>query len=120
MANLPFQDKVFAATGASRGAGLATARHLLARGAKISMAATSEENLAKALAGIHQDIPEAKDRVLTMICDISKQEQVEAWINATVAKFGPLDGAANVAGVIPSLLHCCFQTVTDISYSQDE
>lgn len=63
------------------------------------MAATSEANLAKALAGIEQDMPEAKDRVLTMVCDVSKQEQVEAWINATVAKFGLLDGAANVAGM---------------------
>lgn len=104
MATLPFQDKVIAVTGASRGAGLATARHLLSRGAKVSMAATSEENLARGLAGIHQDIPEAKDRVMTMICDVSKQEQVEAWINATVAKFGPLDGAANIAGMIVLLL----------------
>ena len=87
---LPFQDRVIAVTGASRGTGLALARYLLARGAKVSMAATSEETLAKALVGIKQDIPEAKDRVMTMVCDVSKQDNVEAWINATVAKFGPL------------------------------
>ena len=46
---LPFQDRVIAVTGASRGTGLALARYLLARGAKVSMAATSEETLAKAL-----------------------------------------------------------------------
>jgi NAD(P)-dependent dehydrogenase (short-subunit alcohol dehydrogenase family) len=98
MANpAPFQDKVIAVTGASRGTGLAVARYLLARGAKVSMAATSESNLAAAHIGIEKDMPEVTDRVMTFAADITKLEEIKAWIEATKSKFGPLDGAANVA-----------------------
>ncbi|KAH9989110.1 NAD(P)-binding protein [Xylariaceae sp. FL0662B] len=93
----PFRNRVIAVTGASRGTGLAVARYLLVRGAKVSMMATSEANLAAALEGIEKDIPDVKDRVMTWPCDIRKAEDVKAWIEATVAKFGPLDGAANIA-----------------------
>ena len=31
--------------------------------------------------------------------DVSKTEEIEAWIKATVGEFGRLDGAANVAGI---------------------
>jgi NAD(P)-dependent dehydrogenase (short-subunit alcohol dehydrogenase family) len=94
----PFKGKVIAVTGASRGTGLALSRYLLVRGAKVSMAATTEANLASALAGIEKDIPDVEDRVMTYVVDIGAAEQVKAWIEATVAKFGQLDGAANVAG----------------------
>ncbi|KAK8045765.1 hypothetical protein PG996_013829 [Apiospora saccharicola] len=93
-----FQNKVIAITGASRGIGLAVTKHLIARGATVSMCATSSENLTKALDEIHQEFPEAKDRVMTCIVDISKLETVRSWIEQTVAKFGPLDGCCNNAG----------------------
>lgn len=99
MANpYPFQDKVIVVSGASRGTGLALSRHLLVRGAKVSMAATSEENLKKAIAGIEQDIPDVKDRVIYFPTDVRNPDDVKAWIEGTVAKWGELDGAANVAG----------------------
>ncbi|KAK6833179.1 D-arabinitol 2-dehydrogenase [Apiospora arundinis] len=93
----PFQDRVIAVTGGSRGAGLALVRYLLERGAKVSACATSEQNLAAAVAGIEKDMPEAKDRIMTTVVDIRKNDMVKAWIDATVAKWGKLDGAANVA-----------------------
>lgn len=93
-----FAGKVIAVTGASRGTGLTLSRYLLARGAKVSMCATSEARLAEALQGIEADMPEVRDRVMTAVVDISKADTVEAWINATVARFGQLNGAANVAG----------------------
>ncbi|KAI0019217.1 NAD(P)-binding protein [Xylariomycetidae sp. FL0641] len=100
MADLyPFKDKVIVVTGASRGVGLSVSRILLARGAKVSMAATSEANLANAIAGIEKDIPDAKDRVMTCSVDVSNPEQVKNWIDQTVAKFGPLDGAVNNAAI---------------------
>lgn len=99
MANpYPFQDKVIVVSGASRGTGLSLSRYLLARGAKVSMAATSKENLEKAIAGIEQDIPDVKDRVIYFPADVTKPEDVKFWIEGTVAKWGELDGAANVAG----------------------
>jgi NAD(P)-dependent dehydrogenase (short-subunit alcohol dehydrogenase family) len=99
MANpYPFQDKVIVVSGASRGTGLALSRYLLVRGAKVSLAATSEENLKKAIAGIEQDIPDVKDRVIYFPTDVRNPDDVKAWIEGTVAKWGELDGAANVAG----------------------
>ncbi|EMR71601.1 putative -dichloro- -cyclohexadiene- -diol dehydrogenase protein [Eutypa lata UCREL1] len=93
----PFQDKVIAVTGASRGTGFSLAKYLLVRGAKVSMAATSDENLAKAVADLEKEIPGVSNRILTKATDVSKPEDVQSWIEATVAKWGPLDGAANVA-----------------------
>ncbi|CAG9994500.1 unnamed protein product [Clonostachys byssicola] len=93
----PFHDKVIAVTGSSRGTGLALARYLLVRGARVSMCATSAENLASALAGIERDFPEFKDHAMTTVCDIREPDQISAWIGKTVEKWGPLDGCANVA-----------------------
>lgn len=94
----PFKDKVIVVTGASRGTGLALTRYLLVRGAKVSMAATSEENLRKAVAEIKRDIPDVEDRVMSFPVNVTNPTDVENWINATVGKWGELDGAANVAG----------------------
>lgn len=96
----PFQDEVIVVTGASRGTGLALTKYLLLRGAKVSMAATSADNLAKTVASIESEIPDTKTRdcVMAMPVDVRKSEEVKAWIEATVGKWGALDGAANVAG----------------------
>jgi NAD(P)-dependent dehydrogenase (short-subunit alcohol dehydrogenase family) len=94
----PFAGKVITVTGASRGTGLALTKYLLARGATVSMCATSAENLAKAAAEIDKEFPEAKERYWTCVADIGKLETVKSWIEQTVAKFGKLDGCANVAG----------------------
>jgi len=98
----PFAGKVIAVTGASRGTGFAVTKYLLARGATVSMCATSSENLAKAAAEIDEEFPEAKDRYWTCVVDISKLETVKSWIEQTVTKFGQLDGCANVAGKLQS------------------
>lgn len=36
---------------------------------------------------------------MTARVDVSKSDQVDEWINATIREFGHLDGAANVAGI---------------------
>jgi len=93
-----FASKVIAVTGVSRGTGLALTKYLLARGATVSMCATSSQNLAKAAAEIDREFPKVKDHYWTCVVDISKLETVNSWIEQTVAKFGKLDGCANVAG----------------------
>ncbi|KAF2021459.1 2,5-dichloro-2,5-cyclohexadiene-1,4-diol dehydrogenase [Aaosphaeria arxii CBS 175.79] len=95
----PFADKVICVTGASRGTGLALSKYLLARGATVSMCATSADNLAKAAKEIEEEFPEAKDKYWTFVADIANLAAVKEWIKQTVAKFGPLDGCANVAAV---------------------
>lgn len=94
----PFKDKVITVTGASRGTGLALVHYLLERGATVSGCATSEANLAEAMAGIERDLAEHKNRVMFRAVDIGKPDMVKAWIEETVALHGKLDGCANVAG----------------------
>ncbi|ETS84596.1 hypothetical protein PFICI_02621 [Pestalotiopsis fici W106-1] len=97
--NAQFATKVIALTGAASGIGLATAHVLAGRGAKLSLADVQEEALQKAKAEIEQKHPGAE--VITSALDVRKYEQVDSWIGATVERFGRLDGAANLAGVIP-------------------
>jgi NAD(P)-dependent dehydrogenase (short-subunit alcohol dehydrogenase family) len=43
--------------------------------------------------------------VLATVVDVRKVPEVDAWIDATVAKFGKLDGGINMAGVIPKVIN---------------
>jgi NAD(P)-dependent dehydrogenase (short-subunit alcohol dehydrogenase family) len=95
---LPFAGKVIAITGASRGLGLALSKYLLIRGATVSMCATSVHNLSQAAKEIDAELPDAKNRYWTCVVDIANLEAVRSWIQETVAKYGQIDGAANVAG----------------------
>lgn len=74
--------------------GLALAKLLATKGAKISICDVVQSNLDKA----RQDIP-TKDLLVTKV-DVRDIAQVESWISETVKKFGRLDGAANLAGII--------------------
>lgn len=92
MANM--KDKVIAISGGSSGMGLALSKILASRGAKISVCDISQANLDNAT----QEI-DTKD-LLTFKCDVRDISQVKEWINKTVEKFGRLDGAANMAGIV--------------------
>ncbi|KAF2631210.1 NAD(P)-binding protein [Macroventuria anomochaeta] len=93
-----FKEKVVTVAGASRGVGLATAKYVLARGAFVLISSSSAANIAKARAEI-PEIPNCEDRVLNFICDITKLEQVEAWIWETVKRFGRIDCCANLSAL---------------------
>lgn len=101
---LPFDGKVIAVTGASRGLGLALTKYLLARGATVSMCATSTERLAKAVVEIERELPDARGRYWTCQVDIKEISQVRTWVEQTVAKYGTIDGCANVAGMFSQAL----------------
>lgn len=83
-------------TGAGSGIGRATAVLLSKRGAKLSLIDVDQ-------AGLDKTVDLLKDTssqdVLTMIVNVAEGEEVQAWIKETVARFGRLDGAANVAGI---------------------
>ncbi|KAI1843564.1 hypothetical protein JX266_010197 [Neoarthrinium moseri] len=90
--------KVIALTGAASGIGLETAHLLASRGATLSLADVQEE----ALKGVQADIQSKfQTDVLISPLDVRQYGQVEAWIDSTVKRFGKLDGAVNLAGVIP-------------------
>lgn len=95
----PFADKVIAITGAASGIGLCTAHLLASRGAKLSLADVQQSALDKAREDIQSKYPSCE--ILASPVDVRKYDQVEKWIQDTVSHFGKLDGAANLAGVIP-------------------
>ncbi|KAL1968199.1 hypothetical protein VTN77DRAFT_2034 [Rasamsonia byssochlamydoides] len=90
-----FENKVYAITGVA-GIGLAVAKQLRERGAKLSLADIDPKALADAAAQLGND----DANVLTTKVDVGNAAEVNAWIDATVQKFGRLDGAANMAGAI--------------------
>lgn len=90
------KDKVIVVTGAASGMGLETARLLASQGAKLSLADIQEGPLKE----LEAELQQKRAQVISHVVDVRNQKAVDAWIAATVERFGKLDGAANLAGVI--------------------
>jgi NAD(P)-dependent dehydrogenase (short-subunit alcohol dehydrogenase family) len=88
---MSFEGKHYIITGGAGGIGLATARTLLARGAKVTLA-----DLARPAVGL---LPDDQGRVFFHDCDIRSMKEVEALVEAAVAHFGLPDGIVTSAGV---------------------
>jgi len=86
--------KVIAVTGGASGIGLSLVNLLLTRGAHVSVADFSQQNLDNA-----DYLTSDPERLLLTRVDVRDYTSVEAWLDETIKKFGHLDGAANVAGV---------------------
>jgi glucose 1-dehydrogenase len=88
-------DKVAIVTGAGSGNGRGIALRLAEEGAKLVVADVSE-------AGAHETvrlIEAAGGQALAVRADVSKKDQVEAMVAATVQHFGRVDILVNNAGV---------------------
>ncbi|KAF2827922.1 3-oxoacyl-reductase [Ophiobolus disseminans] len=92
------KGKVIALTGAASGIGYETALLLARQGAYLSIADVNESALSEKAAEIEKV---STGKVLSTVVDVRKAEQVNAWISKTCDAFGKLDGAVNLAGVIP-------------------
>jgi len=93
---MALQGKVFAITGGASGIGLATAKILSERGAAVAIGDWDAEALQQTDEYFRAlSVPYSVTKV-----DVSKRDQVDAWIEETVKEHGRLDGAANVAGII--------------------
>lgn len=91
------EGKVVIITGASNGFGALTAERLAQRGAKVVMAARSEEKL-KALA---ERLKSAGGEVSYIVTDVTKEEQVNAMVKFAVDTYGRVDVLVNNAGTMP-------------------
>lgn len=80
-------------TGGSRGIGPFIARALLTRGARVTLAARSADDLAAVRHSI------GSDRVATVAGDVTSQEDREAMVAEAEAAFGPTDVLVNNAGI---------------------
>ncbi|CDW87751.1 3-hydroxy-2-methylbutyryl-dehydrogenase [Stylonychia lemnae] len=85
-------DLVFFITGGASGLGEATVREIHAKGAKVAVADFNEERLALLE-------KELKERIFTIKCDVTKEEQVKNAIDKTVEKFGTIHAALACAGI---------------------
>jgi NAD(P)-dependent dehydrogenase (short-subunit alcohol dehydrogenase family) len=92
-----FAGKVIIITGSANGIGLATAKHLAARGADLSLSDIKPEALQTAVWSIEEDSPDAK--VLHSVVDVSNTEEVANWVAKTKVQFGKIDGCVNNAGM---------------------
>lgn len=86
------EGRVVMVSGASRGIGLAITRKLLDTGYSVSAGARNPEALAEVLG----DAP--GDRLLCARYDAADRATHGAWLAATLARFGRLDGLVNNAG----------------------
>ncbi|EHY54339.1 hypothetical protein HRR83_008079 [Exophiala dermatitidis] len=91
-----FEGKVIAITGAGSGMGLATAKLLASRGAIISLADINEAGVKAAT----ESLPGGSDKHMYSVVDVRISQQINRWIESTVQRFGKLDGAVNMAGII--------------------
>ncbi|HEY9049189.1 MAG TPA: SDR family NAD(P)-dependent oxidoreductase [Ohtaekwangia sp.] len=91
-----FDDKVVLITGGARGLGLVLARKLAAKGAKLVLCSRTESQLQSA----ETELRQAGADILTVVCDITKPEQVNDMIARIITHYGRLDVLVNNAGII--------------------
>ncbi|HYE31765.1 MAG TPA: SDR family oxidoreductase [Methylomirabilota bacterium] len=91
----PISEQVIVITGASSGIGLATARLAAERGAKVVLAARSEEVGAE----IADQLSVGRGKAIFIPCDVSDRDQVERLAAETIERFGRIDTWVNNAGV---------------------
>lgn len=92
-----FKNKTVIITGAAMGLGLSTAEELAARGANLTLVDYNEIALQEAKSQLQGKFPNAK--YLTITADVSNEQAVKNYVDATVKEFGTIDGFYNNAGI---------------------
>jgi len=91
------EKKVILITGAAMGLGVATAIEAAKQGASVSLIDYNSDGLEKAKVEIEKQFPGTQ--VLTVTADVSKEEAVKNYVDATLKRFGRIDGFYNNAGI---------------------
>ncbi len=95
--DLGLKDRVYVVTGATRGLGLATARELVAEGAKVVVSGRTEESVAGAV-----DHLGGPDAALGIVADNAESDSAERLIAAARGRFGRFDGVLVSVGGPPA------------------
>ena len=93
-----FAGKSVVITGGSRGLGLVLARQWAAEGARLTLVARDDGELAKAAEDIRARHPSAQ--VTTVVADVTRQEDAERAVAKAVARYDGIDVLVNNAGII--------------------
>lgn len=98
-------NKVVLITGAAGGIGIATAKAFAEQGAKLALVDLNKEALEKAVqvAGI-------KDALL-LTANVTNEDDVKQYVDATVEKYGRIDSFVNNAGINGDFANIVDQTV---------
>jgi A-factor type gamma-butyrolactone 1'-reductase (1S-forming) len=90
------QDKVIFISGASTGIGEASARRFVAEGAAVAVGARRKDRLDELV----EDLIAGGGEALAVPLDVTDEDSVAAAVQATVDRFGRLDGAVNNAALV--------------------
>lgn len=96
MITYDFSKKVVVVTGSARGIGRRIAERFYAAGAKValcSISKTGKEELMQEIAG------DDRSRIMALSADLSRPEEVAAFLQAVVDAFGTIDVLVNNAGI---------------------
>lgn len=96
MITYDFSEKVVVVTGSARGIGRRIAERFYAAGAKValcSISKTGKEELMQEIAG------DNRSRIMALSADVSRPEEVAAFLQAVVDAFGTIDVLVNNAGI---------------------
>jgi NAD(P)-dependent dehydrogenase (short-subunit alcohol dehydrogenase family) len=91
-----FRGKVVVITGGSRGLGLALARELGRRGARLAICGRDPESLERARASLAR----LGSEVVAVPCDVTERASVDSLVETVHRLLGPVDVLINNAGVV--------------------
>lgn len=109
MATDELKGRVGLITGAANGLGLATAKLMARRGAKVMLVDIDSTRLDAAVA----DLARAGDDVAGYVADVSDENHTRAYVAATLARHGRIDAFFNNAGILPRSYAPIWETPTD-------
>src|SRR5436309_5770778 len=110
---LGLAGKIAIVTGASEGLGRATAERFARSGAKVAMCARRKDVLEGA-ADLLRRATGAE--LLALQCDVTRPDQIEAFVAATVSRWGGVDILVNNAGTSAA---AGFEQVSDATWQED-
>lgn len=82
--NLGLEGKVALVAAGSKGIGFATAKLLVAEGCRVSICSRSQESL-------DSPVGQLGGSAMGVVCDVSKAEDIDRWIQESKSKLGPID-----------------------------